>query len=168
MQFLKGNLLEANTQALVNTVNTVGVMGKGIALQFKNEFPNNFKEYLAACKAGDLQPGKLLVVKDMSPTGEKIIINFPTKTKWHLKSKYEYIEKGLEALVDVIKEYDIKSIALPPLGCGNGGLKWEKVKPLIEHYLGPLNGVNIQVFEPNAAVKELLKKQETPKEVKLT
>ena len=168
MQFVKGNLLEANTQALVNTVNTVGVMGKGIALQFKNDFPHNYQEYVAACKAGTLQPGTLLVVKDVSPAGDKIIINFPTKTQWHLKSKYEYIESGLKALVDAIHQYDIKSIALPPLGCGNGGLKWEKVKPMIEHYLGPLTGVDIQVFEPNDAVKELLKKQENTKAVKLT
>lgn len=168
MNYLKGNLLSAKTQALVNTVNTVGVMGKGIALQFKDQFPENFKIYAAACKRKELHTGELLVVKESDLEGEKIIINFPTKTEWYLKSKYEYIEKGLQKLAEVIEEYQITSIAIPPLGCGNGGLKWEKVKPMIEKYLGHLTGVDIQVYEPNDAVKELLKKQDTGKEVKLT
>jgi len=168
MKYIKGNLLEADAQALVNTVNTVGVMGKGIALQFKESFPNNYKEYATACKKKELQPGKLLVVKEATLDGEKIIINFPTKTEWYLKSKYEYIEKGLEELVRVIEEYNIESIAIPPLGCGNGGLKWEKVKSMMEEHLGHLTHINIQVYEPNAAVKDILKKQETNKQVKLT
>lgn len=168
MKFIKGNMLESDAQALVNTVNTVGVMGKGIALQFKEAFPHNYKEYVAACKRKELEPGKLLVIKEHTLHGEKIMINFPTKTEWYLKSKYEYIEKGLEALVDVIKEYNIISIAIPPLGCGNGGLKWDKVKPMMEKYLSPVNDIDIQIFEPNAAVKEILKQQEVKKEIKLT
>jgi O-acetyl-ADP-ribose deacetylase (regulator of RNase III) len=168
MNYLKGNLLTANTQALVNTVNTVGVMGKGIALQFKDTFAENYRIYAAACKRKDFHVGDLLVVKENTMDGEKIIINFPTKTEWFLKSKYEYIEKGLEKLAEVIKEYQITSIAIPPLGCGNGGLKWEKVKPMIEKYLGHLTDVDIQVFEPNEAVKQLLKKQDAIKDVKLT
>lgn len=168
MKYLKGNLLTAPTQALVNTVNTVGVMGKGIALQFKENFPVNFKVYAAACKNKQLHTGKLLVVKELTLDGEKIIINFPTKTDWYSKSKYEYIEEGLKDLVKVIEEYKIESIAIPPLGCGNGGLKWEKVKPMIEKYLGHLSAVEIQVFEPNEAVKEILKQQEVKKEIKLT
>lgn len=168
MKYLKGNLLTANTQALVNTVNTVGVMGKGIALQFKDQFAENYRIYAAACKRKEFNIGDLLVVKENSMEGEKIIINFPTKTEWFRKSQYEYIEKGLQKLVDVIKEYQITSIAIPPLGCGNGGLKWEKVKPMIEKYLGHLTDVDIQVFEPNEAVKELLKKQDANKDVKLT
>ncbi len=120
MKYLKGNLLEAQTQALVNTVNTVGVMGKGIALQFKEEFPNNFSIYSTACKKKELYPGKLLVVHEQTLKGERIIINFPTKTEWYLKSKYEYIEKGLKELTKVIESYHIESIAIPPLGCGNG------------------------------------------------
>ncbi len=168
MKYLKGNLLEAQTQALVNTVNTVGVMGKGIALQFKEAFPMNFKIYAAACKKKELVPGKLLVVKEPTLEGEYIIINFPTKTEWYLKSKYEYIEEGLKELAKVIEEYKIESIAIPPLGCGNGGLKWDKVKPMIEKYLGHLSHVNIQVFEPNEAVKEFLKQQDAKKEVELT
>jgi O-acetyl-ADP-ribose deacetylase (regulator of RNase III) len=168
MKFIKGNLLEAHTQALVNTVNTVGVMGKGIALQFKDSYPTNFKIYADACKHNELKPGKLLVVKEVTIEGEKIIINFPTKTEWFLKSKYEYIEEGLKELVNVIKEYQIKSIAIPPLGCGNGGLKWEKVKELIEKYLGNYKDIDIEVYEPNEAVKDLLKKQESKKNAKLT
>lgn len=168
MIYLKGNLLEAKTQALVNTVNTVGVMGKGIALQFKEAFPGNFRIYTTACKNKELVPGKLLVVKEQTFNGEKIIINFPTKTEWYQKSKYEYIEDGLKDLVNVIKAYKIESIAIPPLGCGNGGLKWDKVKALIEEYLGDIPNIQIQVFEPNEAVKEMLKKQEVDKQVKLT
>jgi O-acetyl-ADP-ribose deacetylase (regulator of RNase III) len=168
MEFIKGNLLEAKTQALVNTVNTVGVMGKGIALQFKEAFPVNFKIYAAACKKKELQPGKLLVVKEQTLQGEKIIINFPTKTEWYLKSKYEYVEEGLKALVDVIKEYTIESIAIPPLGCGNGGLKWDKVKALIEKYLGDLKQLHIEVYEPNEEVKEILKQQDAGKNIRLT
>jgi len=168
MEYIKGNLLSANTQALVNTVNTVGVMGKGIALQFKEAFPYNFKIYAAACKKKELQPGKLLVVKEPTLEGEKIIVNFPTKTEWYLKSKYEYIEAGLKELAKVIAEYNIQSIAIPPLGCGHGGLKWDKVKPMIENHLGHLQNVEIQVYEPNEAVKELLKKQESKKAVRLT
>ncbi len=168
MNFLKGNLLTAQAHALVNTVNTVGVMGKGIALQFKDAFPENFRIYAAACKRKELRTGELLVVKERTLEGEKIIINFPTKTEWFQKSKYEYIEEGLKRLVQVIDEYNITSIAIPPLGCGNGGLKWEKVKPMINKYLGDLKDVDIQVYEPNEAVKELLKKQDANKDVKLT
>jgi O-acetyl-ADP-ribose deacetylase (regulator of RNase III) len=168
MRFVKGNLLEADAQALVNTVNTVGVMGKGIALQFREEFPNNYREYTAACKRKELQPGKLLVVKEPTLKGEKIIINFPTKTEWYKKSTYEYVEEGLKALVQTIKDYGIKSIAIPPLGCGNGGLKWEKVKPMMEEYLGPLADVDVLVYEPNETVKKILKEQSAKKEVKLT
>lgn len=168
MKYLKGNLFEAQTQALVNTVNTVGVMGKGIALQFKETFPMNFRIYAAACKKGEIHVGKMLVVKENSLNGEKIIINFPTKTEWFKKSQYNYIEDGLKDLVKVIEEYKITSIAIPPLGCGNGGLNWDKVKPMIEKYLGHLTNVNVQVFEPNESVKEILKLQDANKEIKLT
>lgn len=168
MNFIKGNLLDSGADALVNTVNTVGVMGKGIALQFKDAFPNNFKAYSKACKDKWLVPGKLLVFHEIVKEGKKIIINFPTKTEWFQKSKYEYIESGLIELVSVIKKENIKSIAIPPLGCGNGGLKWDKVKELMKKYLCAIDGVDIFVFEPDDAVKELLKKQQATKEVKLT
>lgn len=161
MKFITGNLLDANTDALVNTVNTVGIMGKGIALQFKERFPINYKVYAAECKAGKVQVGKMLVVKDNSMNGEKLIINFPTKTEWFKKSQYNYIEDGLKDLVSVIKLYQIKSIAIPPLGSGNGGLKWNNVKELMNLYLGKINDeVEIIIYEPNDAVKEILQKQE--------
>ena len=168
MKYIIGNMLEAETEALVNTVNTNGVMGKGIALQFKEQFPMNFKIYAAACKKGEMQVGKMLVVKENTFTGEKLIINFPTKTDWFKKSQYSYIEDGLKDLAKVITEYKIKSIAIPPLGCGNGGLKWEKVKPMMVRYLGQLSNVSIQIYEPNKAVKEILQKETIKKEVGLT
>jgi O-acetyl-ADP-ribose deacetylase (regulator of RNase III) len=168
MKFLKGNLLDAKTQALVNTVNTVGIMGKGVALQFKETFPENYRAYFESCKRKELKPGKLLVVKENLINEEKIIINFPTKTEWFKKSQYTYIEEGLKELVKLISEYKINSIAIPPLGCGNGGLKWEKVKQLIEKYLSGLKEVDIQIYEPNDEIKEMLKKQELQEEIRLT
>lgn len=168
LHFLKGNLLDSSAEALVNTVNTVGVMGKGIALQFKEAFPVNNRKYVEACKAGILTVGQLLAVKDHNALlGEKLVINFPTKKHWRYPSKYEYIESGLKALAALIIEKDIKSIAVPPLGCGNGGLQWDKVKQLIEVYLGTLPA-DIYVYEPNTAVKELLQKENTRKLIKLT
>lgn len=168
MKYITGNLLEAETEALVNTVNTVGVMGKGIALQFKERFPMNFKIYAAACKTGEMQVGKMLVVKEHSISGDNLIINFPTKTEWFKKSQYNYIEEGLKDLAKVIVERQIKSIAIPPLGCGNGGLKWEKVKPMMDEYLGHLSDVTIQIYEPNDAVKVILQREAVKKEVGLT
>src|SRR5258706_102217 len=168
MRFVKGNLLTAPTQALVNTVNTVGVMGKGIALQFKERFPINFKVYEKASKSGDVKIGKMFVVKENTLEGEKLIINFPTKTEWYKKSQYNYIEDGLKDLVRVIDEYQIKSIAIPPLGSGNGGLQWEKVKKLMEDSLKDIKGVDVVIYEPNSEVKALLQKEELKKDIKLT
>ncbi len=150
--YLKGNLLEAKTEALVNTVNTVGVMGKGIALQFKEAFPNNYKQYRKACKDGALTIGNLLVVQEATLNGEKTIVNFPTKQDWKRPSTYEYIESGLKALASELNKGLIKSIAIPPLGCGNGGLEWTKVRNLMENYLQDLP-VDIQIFEPNESIK---------------
>lgn len=159
-----GNLLESNAQAIVNTVNTVGVMGKGIALQFKNQFPNNYKVYTEACKNKSLNIGDLLVTNETSLLlGDKIIINFPTKTDWRKPSQYSYIEQGLIALKKLIEEKEIKSLAIPPLGSGNGGLEWSLVKQLMEKYLGDLNA-EIYIYEPNNAIKEILIKER----VKLT
>jgi O-acetyl-ADP-ribose deacetylase (regulator of RNase III) len=167
MKFTKGNLLETNAHAIVNTVNTVGIMGKGIALQFKERFPMNFKIYADLCKKGQVQIGRMLVVRENYLHGEKIIINFPTKTEWYKKSRYNYIEDGLKDLVKVIDEYEIKSIAIPPLGCGNGGLQWEKVRLLLEKYLNGLK-IDITVYEPNDAVKEILQNEAVRKEYGLT
>lgn len=164
IKYITGNILESDAQALVNTVNTVGVMGKGIALQFKKAFPNNYKAYLDACKRNEVAIGKLFVTEDKNlNSGEKIIINFPTKRNWRKPSEYSYIEAGLDDLIQVINKYQVKSIALPPLGAGNGGLKWEKVKKIIEQKLQHLD-IEIFVYEPTAHIKEHLRKER----VKLT
>ena len=162
--YITGNILDSKAQALVNTVNTVGVMGKGIALQFKKAYPNNFKAYEEACKKAEVVTGKLLVIHDSNiSSGEKIIINFPTKMDWRKPAEYSYIESGLDELINVIEQNKIKSIAIPPLGAGNGGLKWEKVKKIIENKLSSLN-IEIFVYDPTAQIKEHLKKER----VKLT
>ncbi|MCB9168861.1 MAG: macro domain-containing protein [Flavobacteriales bacterium] len=166
MEYTTGNLLDADTEALVNTVNTVGVMGKGIALQFKQAFPENFKRYAAACKAGELEPGKLLFTTEHTVQGDRIIINFPTKTEYYRKSKYEYIEAGLATLATELPARGISSVAVPPLGCGHGGLNWEKVRRMIEDHLGPLP-MRVVVFEPSEAVKAVLRR-ELAKESHLT
>lgn len=164
IKYLTGNILDSPAQALVNTVNTVGVMGKGIALQFKKQFPNNYKIYVNACRNKELKIGQLLVTEEESLLSDKkIIINFPTKTHWRYPSEYDYIEKGLDALIKVIKEKNIRSIALPPLGAGNGGLDWSKVKIIIENKLKDLD-CDIYIYEPTSAIKESLKKER----VKLT
>jgi len=167
MRYVIGNLLEADAQALVNTVNTVGVMGKGIALQFKERFPTNYKIYNDASKKGLVTVGKMLTTDEPTFNGIQTIINFPTKQEWYKKSQYAFIEQGLVDLVKVIREKEIKSIAVPPLGCGNGGLKWDKVKDLLEKYLGNLDA-DVQIFEPNDAVKEVLQNETVIKKVNLT
>lgn len=167
IKYTKGNLLDTNAEALVNTVNTVGVMGKGIALQFKNRFPNNYKIYRDACKDETFKTGQVLVVQEGDLLNQKFIINFPTKAHWKGASTYEYIVSGLKALKQAIKEYGIKSIAIPPLGCGNGGLDWNKVKVIIENELAGVD-TEILIYEPNQQIKELLQKENTVKEAKLT
>ncbi|WDF79044.1 macro domain-containing protein [Mucilaginibacter sp. KACC 22773] len=148
IRFTKGNLLESGAEALVNTVNTVGVMGKGIALQFKQAFPFNYKKYKEACRKGELVTGKLLVVKDSNLlTGEKTIINFPTKQDWRNPAKNEYIASGLIELLSYLKQSKLKSIALPALGCGNGGLDWQVIKPMLTGMLSELS-MEIIVYEP--------------------
>lgn len=145
LKFTTGNLLESTSDCLVNTVNCEGYMGKGIAYQFKLRFPNNNKSYVKACKNKTLTVGKLHHFKEDG----KIIINFPTKDKWRQKSKTEYIIDGLNELVRLIPQLNIQSISIPPLGCGNGGLKWEDIKPIIIEKLRPLeNKYTILVYEP--------------------
>lgn len=147
--FHSTNLLQSDAEALVNTVNTVGIMGKGVALQFKEHFPLNYKLYKKACEAGEVQLGKVFVTETGQLTGTKYIINFPTKGDWRSYSKLSQIADGLDDLVRVIQEKKIKSIAVPPLGCGNGGLDWKDVKPLIVSKLSPLQDVvQMEVFEP--------------------
>ena len=147
----KGNLLEAPTEALVNTVNTVGVMGKGIALMFKTQFPDNFKAYTAACKKSSIKVGTMFVTPTGELGGPKWIINFPTKKHWRNPTKIEWIIDGLQDLQRVIQEKDIRSIAIPPLGCGNGGLKWAEVRPHIETAMrGLAGGIDVCIYEPTA------------------
>src|SRR3954451_2786243 len=127
-----GNLLTADVQALVNTVNTVGVMGKGIALQFKRAYPANFSAYRTACERGDIRLGEMFLFDTAIKGPRRYIINFPTKRHWKSSSRLADIEAGLSDLVRVVAEHSITSIAIPALGCGNGGLDWRQVRPLIE------------------------------------
>lgn len=143
-----GNLLAADVDALVNTVNTVGVMGKGIALQFKRAFPDMFKEYSRAAKRGDLQLGQMHVWPTGQLDGPTYIINFPTKAHWKSRSRLSDVESGLDDLVRVIKDLGIGSIAIPPLGCGHGGLDWADVEPLIRRKLAAVDTVEIQLYAP--------------------
>ena len=159
IKYITGNILESNAEALINTVNTVGVMGKGIALQFKKAYHNNYKSYIDACKRNEIEIGRLFVVKDSNlSSGVKYIINFPTKKDWRKPSEYSFIVAGLDDLIRVLKEYKIHSIAIPPLGSGNGGLEWEKVKKILEQKLSNLD-VEIIVYEPTQQIKEQLKKE---------
>jgi O-acetyl-ADP-ribose deacetylase (regulator of RNase III) len=148
---VSGNLLDADVEALVNTVNTVGVMGRGVALQFKQAFPENFTAYEAACRRGDVRPGKMFVFhRDSLRTlkNPRIIINFPTKRDWRGKSRMEDIDAGLRDLVKVIEEEGIRSVALPPLGCGSGHLDWKDVRQRIFDSLSALPEVSAYVYPP--------------------
>jgi O-acetyl-ADP-ribose deacetylase (regulator of RNase III) len=161
IEFRTGDILRTDAEALVNTVNCVGIMGRGVALQFKNDFPENFKAYKAACDHGELQPGKMFVFETGTLTNPKFIINFPTKRHWRGKSRLEDIDSGLDALVEEIRNRGIRSIAIPPLGSGLGGLNWADVRPRIEAALRGINNLNAIVFEPNAAPVET-KSREVP------
>lgn len=140
-----GNILNSKAEALVNTVNCEGFMGKGLAYQFKKQYPKTNDSYVYACKSKELTPNKLHSYIESG----KLIVNFPTKNKWREKSKIEYIHGGMESLVNLIKNNNIKSIAIPPLGSGNGGLHWEEVKQIVLEYIDPLvNNVDIYIYEP--------------------
>lgn len=147
----KGNLLKADVEALVNTVNCVGIMGRGIALQFKQAYPDNFKAYEKACRAGEVRPGKMFIVPTNKMQNPKFIVNFPTKRHWKGKSKIEDIKSGLTALIRDVEQLGITSIAIPPLGCGLGGLRWSEVKPLIEEAFSAVPSVKVLVYEPAGA-----------------
>ena len=159
--FKQGNLLDAETEAVVNTVNTVGIMGKGIALMFKEKYPANFAEYAAASRRGEVQLGRMFVTENRELFGPKWIINFPTKTNWRVKTRIEWVEAGLHDLVRVIGEKNIRSIAVPPLGCGNGGLKWDIVRPVIVAALERVEGLDAIVFEPTARYLNVVKPRGT-------
>ena len=151
IELIEGNLLEAEADALVNTVNTEGVMGKGVALQFSKKFPEMLKAYRRACEAGEVQPGRMNIYERGEMFQPRFIINFPTKRHWRSPSRLEDIEAGLRALVKEIEKRGIRSIALPPLGCGNGGLDWNEVLPRIKAALDPLKDVRVLVFPPKGA-----------------
>jgi len=153
IQLSQGNLLESNAEALINTVNCVGVMGKGIALQFKQKFPDNFAAYERACRQKEVQIGQMFTVATGQFINPRFIINFPTKNHWKGKSRIEDIEAGLQALVEEIKKLDIKSIAVPPLGCGNGGLNWNEVRPLIEAAFSQLPQIQVALYAPESQPK---------------
>lgn len=151
-----GNLLEAPVEALVNAVNTQGIMGKGIALQFKQAFPQMFREYERACRAGEVRLGRMHVFDRGDSTSEpRWIINFPTKGHWRERSRLADIELGLEDLVATIRQLDIRSIAVPALGCGNGGLNWTDVRPRIETAFVKLPHVNVLLFVPSSEDRAL-------------
>jgi O-acetyl-ADP-ribose deacetylase (regulator of RNase III) len=147
----QGNLLEADTEAIVNTVNTVGVMGKGIALQIKQAFPENYKQYKAACDRGEVKIGDIFVHDAHHFGPRRYVLNFPTKRHWRGKSRIEDIQAGLSSLVEVVQERGIASVAVPALGCGNGGLSWDAVRPMIYAAFEPFSDVEVLLFPPTGA-----------------
>lgn len=153
-----GSIFEEDAKALVNTVNCAGFMGKGIALDFKRAFkrvcPMYFKEYESLCKNREMRPGRVFVFETGSACNPLYIINFPTKLHWRGKSRMEYIQDGLASLVEEIRKRDIRSIALPALGCGLGGLNWDEVRQQIEDAMGKLDNVQVTVFEPRPREQE--------------
>ena len=151
LKLLEGDLLKAKTEAIINTVNCVGVMGKGIALQFKQAFPANYEAYRRACEASKVKLGEMFVFDTGSMIFPRYIINFPTKDHWKARSSLANVAEGLNDLRRVLVERDIKSVAVPPLGCGNGGLNWSEVEPLICEKLGDVEGIEVHLFAPSGA-----------------
>ncbi|WP_235409742.1 macro domain-containing protein [Proteus terrae] len=148
IELTRGNLLHADTEAIVNAVNCVGVMGRGIALQFKKAWPDNFKAYALACKNKELTPGVMFIYEIQKATHPRFIVNFPTKRHWRNASCIEDIEAGLITLVDEIKQRNIKSIAIPPLGAGLGDLEWSIVYEKIKSAMEPLADVHVLIYAP--------------------
>jgi O-acetyl-ADP-ribose deacetylase (regulator of RNase III) len=151
IEISRGDILNADVEALINTVNCVGVMGRGLAAQFKRAYPKNFTAYQTACKRHEVQPGRTLIVETGQRINPRWVINFPTKRHWRGKSRMEDIEAGLAALVADVRRLGIKSIAIPPLGCGLGGLDWSEVRPRIERALAALTDVRVLLYEPDGA-----------------
>ncbi|MGL5866135.1 MAG: type II toxin-antitoxin system antitoxin DNA ADP-ribosyl glycohydrolase DarG [Dermatophilaceae bacterium] len=146
----QGNLLEADVDVLVNTVNTVGIMGKGIALQFRRAYPQMFADYQRAAKRGEIRLGSMHVWETGQLDGPRFVVNFPTKGHWRSGSRLSDIERGLDDLVRVLGELDVASVAVPPLGCGHGGLAWGDVEPLIRSKLAALD-LRVELFGPGGA-----------------
>ena len=152
IRFTQGNLLDSSAEAVVNTVNEVGVMGKGLALMVRERFPDSSKAYMDAAKRGDVKVGRMCVTRNTPLLGPRWIIHFPTKKHWRNPSRIEWILDGLVDLLRVIREHDIRSVAIPPLGCGNGGLQWTLVRPEIERALAELRDVDVLVYEPVTSI----------------
>lgn len=163
IEYTSGDILRDESEALVNTVNCVGVMGRGIALQFRNVWPANFKAYAVACDRNEVQPGRMFVFDTGRVTHPRYIINFPTKRHWRGKSRIEDIEAGLKDLIEVIRVRGIRSVALPPLGSGLGGLEWTEVRAKIDEALGTLPDVRVRVYEPSSAPERMAHAREVPK-----
>lgn len=151
IEYTSGDILKDESDALVNTVNCVGVMGRGIALQFRNAWPDNFKAYAAACKRDEVMPGRMFVFETGQLAAPRFIVNFPTKRHWKGKSRMQDIDAGLAALVTLIEQRGIRSIAIPPLGSGLGGLDWNEVRPRIEAAMAHLIDVRVRLYEPKGA-----------------
>ena len=151
IEITQGDILRADAEALVNTVNCVGIMGRGIALQFRKAFPANFKAYEAACKAHQVRPGKMFIHDLNHLYNPRFIINFPTKRHWKSNSRIEDIKSGLTDLISIIQQHQIRSVAIPPLGCGLGGLNWEEVRPLMIETFQSVPEVDVLLFEPIGA-----------------
>jgi O-acetyl-ADP-ribose deacetylase (regulator of RNase III) len=164
LELTRGDILKADAEALVNTVNCVGVMGRGIALQFRKAFPENFKAYKSVCDKKNLHPGMMLVYDLNRFQNPRYIVNFPTKRHWKGKSKIEDIKSGLEALVKEVTKRNIRSIAIPPLGCGLGGLIWNQVKPMIQKAFDALPDVHVFLYEPAGApvAEEMVREKKVP------
>ena len=165
IEYRTGDILTEDAEALVNTVNCVGVMGRGVALQFRKAFPQNYKAYRKACERQEVQPGRMFIFESHTLSNPRYIINFPTKRHWRGKSRIEDIDAGLHALVEEIKRRNIGSVAIPPLGSGLGGLKWADVRPRIERALGNLKGATVVVFEPKGAseARVMIPSRDVPK-----
>lgn len=165
IKYTEGDILQDDAEAIVNTVNCVGVMGRGIALQFRNAFPDNFKAYAQACKQNKVIPGRMFVFETGQLTSPRFIINFPTKRHWRGASRMEDIDAGLESLVETIRKHQIKSIAIPPLGAGLGGLDWNDVKERIEAAVSSLEDVMVKVYEPKGAptAEKMVRNKAVPK-----
>ena len=152
IEYKTGDITTEDAEALVNTVNCVGFMGKGVALSFKRAFPDNFKAYAEACERKEVQPGRMLVFETGRPANPRYIVNFPTKQHWRAKSKMEDIDSGLRALTQEINRRGIRAIAIPPLGSGFGGLEWAEVRPRIEAALRGMNDLRVVIYEPSGAL----------------
>ena len=150
IRYKEGDIVSQEAEALVNTVNCVGIMGRGIALSFREKYPENYNAYKTACQEGKVELGKMFIFHRGTISNPKIIINFPTKYHWRENSKIEYIENGLDDLVSVLKKYDIKSVVIPPLGCGLGGLDWNVVRPLIIEKISELKNTDVILFKPTS------------------